>query len=112
MTDADMEGVAGFTPGPWRADVEHHGGFNIYCRRDKGTGGFRVVAHRRSMSHDRAESKANAHLIAAAPTMYEALHAAVYAMEMTGDHRTKWAIDQARAALSKANPTPTGAHDE
>lgn len=91
---------AKFTKGPWVAK--------------KGTGWFvsrpnarmaHVVGMRPELSFvgaendDEAEARANAHLIAAAPELYEALQACLDHGSMTGHD---FVIEQAHAALAKA----------
>ncbi|MFV8913136.1 hypothetical protein ABQ297_22020 [Enterobacter hormaechei] len=79
------------TPGPWTGkDVG-------ICRQDRAGLQLGFI-----MTHDEnrvAECAANAHLIAAAPDLLEALQDALHAYDKHGEH-SEW--DFARAAISKA----------
>lgn len=87
-----------FTPGPWfsvtrLSGSENHHGFKI-CGND----GW-ALAEVMPVDEDGIEGKANAHLIAAAPELYEALETCLLYGAMTGDD---WAIFKAETALAKA----------
>ena len=86
---------AGFTKGPW--PVERTGDGKRYVVGNKLVEGYYEVAEVYSDDCDPDEAKANAHLIAAAPDMYEALEECV---AFTGAHGGPFA--KARAALAKA----------
>lgn len=81
-----------FTPGPWyAAQPEECGGWWIVATDpegcdciDSGDGGF---------------EREDAHLIAAAPELYEALETCLLYGAMTGD---EWVTAKAEAALAKA----------
>lgn len=76
-----------YTPGPWRVE-------RPYIR-----GAGRVIASLES-GRDKAEDAANAHLIAAAPELYEAL---VNLMDfLFHGKKDRQMILRARAALAKA----------
>ena len=89
-----------FTPGPWRAnshrEVKVANGNSMICR-----------AHLHEPRRGEAECKANAHLIAASPDMYEALKGLTTAfqarIDSTGGTNTELReLAAAREALSKA----------
>lgn len=91
-----------FTPGPWLLDVgfDGSGDFNQYWQVHDGSDA--VVC---STSFCMAGNKeGNAHLIAAAPDLYEALKSCLNFMENTESELgfSLESADQARAALAKA----------
>ena len=99
---ADVESVAGFTRGPWRAFGIRCG--NMLVRADNSGEDIAEVWI------DEPHQRADAHLIAAAPTMYEALRVFVDLQDrghfalLTTD--VEDALDAARAALATATPSP------
>ena len=106
-SDEKPEAAVGeqFTPGPWVAEHDGHGGMSV----EGADGQIGFVSNRRAQ-------KANAHLIAAAPLMYEALAALTKAIHLrqaavcgNDDKFTEFAVaafwsaqDDALAALRKA----------
>ena len=113
MTSPILSGAEGgaWTPGPWEAEtLADRSPPNVRPWVGR-LGESRYAAL--SCGDTQAEAIANAHLIAAAPELYEALTLALRAMEGTDDalHRAGFmkgvanpAIETARAALSKAKP--------
>jgi len=94
-----------FTPGPWEVDVC---GSNIYIRQE-GKAAF-PIAYGGRMHHEK-EAEKNAHLIASAPEMYEALQWCIYELERhNGNFDSQMdetmdfdkEIEKVRKALSKA----------
>ena len=94
--------TAKHTPGPWKVDEsEHHavGGERIYkVITDRPMGG--LVAGVSAWWVDTESARHNAHLIAAAPAMYEALGNLLKMVE-DGDYTTI-ELNEARAALAQA----------
>ena len=96
MTQAKGAAPETFTPGPWEtsrdAVPEGYTQVTIYAEAD----GERVATAFRT--------EANARLIAAAPTLYEALREALEALDDPDTTRQEQydAADSARAALAKA----------
>ena len=99
------------TPGPWKVDEsEHHavGGERIYkVITDRPMGG--LVADVSAWWVDTESARHNAHLIAAAPAMYEALQAMVIAnhgMPINPmdekDEICRQALEKAQKALAQA----------
>lgn len=89
--------TANFTPGPWAID-----GLSLVHVADASRGGQRVTVA--DVRHNR---EANAHLIAAAPELYEALGAFVSAANLSvfdkgADAALANAFDLAERALAKA----------
>lgn len=80
-----MNSKSNFTPGPWKRE-----GRSIYALNDKGTNRFFCHVHPGHIpGFDPEETQeANAHLIAAAPRMYDALKAIA---DMHVDENTKHA---------------------
>ena len=96
-----------WTPGPWEVKPVELG---VPYLRVRGTRlGMRHKVANVLATHDHpairereiAETEANAHLIAAAPDLYEALETTVAALASSGSMHQK-ALDAAEAALSKA----------
>lgn len=90
-----------FTPGPWfsvakLSGSENHRGFKI-CGDD----GW-ALADIQPVDEDGIEGRANAHLIAAAPELYEALLRLVYSPYREGTPSHKKLEDDGKAALAKA----------
>lgn len=97
---------AGFTPGPWFPVAYGDGRDTVICRDKAGNQriAFMAIPGSRDDNARRkawAEIKANARLIAAAPSLYEALEGMIEAYERTG-WRGGEAIKAAREALSLA----------
>ena len=87
-----------WTPGPWRIDPC----WDVLGNTDDGNGLVCAVTHD-AVPVD--EARANARLIAAAPSMYEALRRLVIEAELDGmDKRPGWDawVSQGRAALRLA----------
>lgn len=89
-----------FTPGPWEYEGINGKVVSVI------NGIHAVVAHNGTFRHSAKESAANAHLIAAAPELYEALENIIRAIKM----RTSIGNDliheliEGENALKKANP--------
>ncbi|MHA7813293.1 MAG: hypothetical protein ACX94C_07885 [Phycisphaerales bacterium] len=112
---------AEFTPGPWIVDhyaesVPRDGGLPcaIYAEDDNLIAGFDGTHHHVLKSEHAKQSHANAHLISAAPDLYEAMEGGrdthlgelLGMIEDSGDEKM-WAVcrlwmDQRDTALSKA----------
>jgi len=100
-----------FTPGPWKAirDPLHYGSLStVYAgsTEEKAGIGAQMLVQVGGWSNP-TEQEANAHLIAAAPELYEALEEIIQDVQQTstGDITGTgcWeALDKARAALAKA----------
>lgn len=99
-----------FTPGPWHVGKKDHpvGYFPVYAR----TGVTKISRIAKTDSHEvgfgisEAEQRANAHLIAAAPDLYEALNR-IYNKLLISDrdgesHISEKDGEMARTALAKA----------
>jgi hypothetical protein len=115
--------MSGFTPGPWavRAGANRSGRYEIEAGAQilcPGTGGARSYSDVVAATHwsGTPEWEANAHLIAAAPEMYEALKHLHKWFEITGSSiNARWGrippedskiiVDAMRAALAKAEGT-------
>lgn len=105
--------MSGSTPGPWTVGSTWDNGGGVPGTdvmasagwANSGTQGRRVVAF---VGHwkDRPDPLADAHLIAALPNLYAALHAMV-AQHDGGGLVTEAHWKAARAALAAARPTPT-----
>lgn len=97
-----------FTPGPWRIERSNDGEDWTRGAWDlvAGKGQDRVVlASRAPWSKRAVESEANAHLVAAAPDMFEALArlvAAIYETTPSFTPRLEQALDLAVDAAAKA----------
>ena len=99
--------TAKHTPGPWKVDEsEHHavGGERIYkVITDRPMGG--LVAGVSAWWVDTESARHNAHLIAAAPAMYEALQGALKNIDRLNDkrsaYRAQW-IKAVQVALAQA----------
>lgn len=102
-----MSDIAKFTPGPWAYRPELHddwgvvraGRFWICQAKDPNVCSDEQLAQHRAAKTDPWE--ANAHLIAAAPELYEVLALCVAELEAT-DPFSKELVSKATAALSKA----------
>lgn len=93
-------GVPKFTPGPWEVgELDRGFGRGSLCVQDQH--GF--IA-KMPGDHLWSESLANAHLIAAAPDLYEALRGCMAACELQGADSAEFfdARNSAYAALAKA----------
>ena len=94
------------TPGPWSVDSDRaHNNLVVTCD-DTGN----AVAEVLSEQGDDPEAKANARLIAAAPTMFDLLTAADRLEELTGENLAVYArtfAALARAAIRKATGNPS-----
>lgn len=122
--DAALTGPK-FTPGPWEIGpwVDSLGGnvyrvivaagrkvsaVTVYGRKLDGTTGGRLLkhgGHTKTVSVDECDN--NAHLVAAAPDLYEALHALMenpdYMVSVGGNpNMVDRMLERARAALAKA----------
>ena len=91
-----------WTPGPWKFQVRFADQFGcqIDIRRSKGKIVFTFVSHLQPSS-----ARSTAHLIAAAPDLYEALQRIVKWMDAQGYnalYQDDTALKDARAALAKA----------
>lgn len=94
-----MTQPAKHTPGPWTARKAPER--NAYAWDVEGAQGTVPTIARMALVDRVSEVEANAHLIAAAPAMYEAL---TIALQIMIDKRVPYQheIDQARAALAQA----------
>lgn len=88
------------TPGPWTIGDENNQHVEI-CIGDAVANLDRQDRYGLHMVFSREEMLANAHLIAAAPDLLEALDAALEAECRLMDYRPEWE-DHARAAIAKA----------
>lgn len=90
-----------FTPGPWHWDSEAFGSGLDWCliQGPGGDPGGSILEGGFVLADD-AENLANAHLIAAAPELYEALHNLVEAVRF--DVNKVRRLDQAETILAKA----------
>ena len=110
---------APWTPGPWLTQWEHDGDESIWSR----DGGMHLIATCHAEDDDRAiPVKANAHLIAAAPELYEALKTARDELALISMHKNLMcpaaphvlagmadrSLAHIDAALSKARPSNGG----
>ena len=93
-----------FTPGPWRV-CNGYGRVWIdapdtkYSERDREY--TRIILGGDDYEDCKEVRSADAHLIAAAPELYDALNAMLTHMGMDEDEFTKVTFDQARAAIAK-----------
>ena len=92
-----------FTPGPWRvkADPYHFMTLSTVVAGEIGKEGFNRMVVQVGGWNEWKEQEANAHLIAAAPELYEALK---YVLKCWDDDRgllINDSMDKARAALKK-----------
>ena len=89
-----------YTKGEWEAILWDSGkGFNIFS--DEGL--IATVPLERGLKHTMHEVKANAHLIASAPALYEALKAVLSTVVCNGDCTISYAIDgTVRKQMEKA----------
>lgn len=98
------QGKGGWTPGPWFA-VQHTNGWTIQDRE----GGCGEMLAQNYSSHDKTVG-ANARLIAAAPTLLEALEECILALDVSrsgGEYPDFVAWEaKARAAISLARGEP------
>ena len=94
---------AKFTPGPWA--VDNRASFCVNAERDGAAGGVcstgGYYASWRDGEELMLENQANAHLIAAAPELYEALERMVADYDI-GEMTETPILDVANAALAKA----------
>ena len=93
-----------YTPGPWTVDESHIDGAINAGKRHVALANF-YNCHDEEVRVTRDQQKANAHLIAAAPEMLEALKKAVDALELADDSGTpglRKIIAEADAAIRKA----------
>ena len=90
-----------FTPGPWK--LADDGSPFIYRLNGEGINRMAATVHHCWMRTpvDPREVMANAHLMCAAPELYEALEATVAALASSGSMHQK-ALDAAEAALAKS----------
>jgi hypothetical protein len=93
-----------FTPGPWETAAKPERWGLDYCvpiYADHAPSGDRMpaVAHGSQTKEGKALMRANARLIAAAPTLYDALAAALPWLEQRGNDEV---VAMARAALARA----------
>lgn len=99
MTETETK----FTPGPWRL---HNGTVHASRPRERYHVQYNRIASVSLARKDSSEFFANAHLIAAAPDMYEALeslHAEIGKLPADlGNHALVGSVFEAAAALSKA----------
>lgn len=86
-----------FTPGPWSIGTPPPNG-----EQTIGTVVGLMVAVATTGVGMAEETKANAHLIASAPELYEALHRLVYSPYREGTPSHKKLEDDGKAALAKA----------
>jgi hypothetical protein len=106
---------AGFTEGPWEEIPQHGAGPMIARRFDTGNQmnptGLRLICHVMQRRDSLLTDEANAHLIAAAPDLYEALAGYVAFLRPTLENATEagyanephWALmNAAETALAKA----------
>ena len=92
-----------FTPGPWLVDevLDHRGNpcaYSVWPSHERQCQRNRIASTPDGVT---AEAKANAHLIAAAPEMYEAAETALECLENNGFARA-YVEDLLRNALRKA----------
>lgn len=98
-----------FTPGPWHKDERS----DIYVRDSEGDYIAETYAPMPKRKRAKGENEANAHLIAAAPELYEALEKAAEVFRAYQSHheanrhtdkaeRNKFYAEQIEAALTKA----------
>ena len=96
---------AKFTPGPWAQVPQSNGSVMIARRYETGKQlnphGLRLVCNVLVRGSSMSEDDANAHLIAAAPEMYEAVETALECLENKGFARA-YVEDLLRNALRKA----------
>lgn len=98
---------AGFTPGPWSIDPRHGGDKEIIVRQD-GDSWHRLQAAVDCDDCDLKMAIANAHLIAAAPELYDALEVICGGSEDVSNtaiivgYEATTVLEQARAALARA----------
>lgn len=94
-----MHNTAKHTPGPWKAVPDRSR--NLYTWYVEGAKGVVPAIARLSLIDACEEIEANAHLIAAAPAMYEALQATMaYFMRSNQSHAPE--VRVIRAALAEA----------
>lgn len=93
-----------FTKGPWEISRDSH--LSIYIKVDQNkpnrTPGY--LAEIRRFTSDVSQITANAHLIAAAPELFEALAEIMSRVSNDQDAKSWWTAEQemCRAALAKA----------
>lgn len=100
-----------YTPGPWIVfepdksldaaypgiDAEAHS-IVVYGQKDADDGGVQGAT--------REQARANAHLIAAAPDLYDACASVWLMLADTGDNELRLIADECRAAIEKATGAP------
>jgi hypothetical protein len=95
---------AGFTPGPWAAELGRNGSFSIEAERGGIANGLLVLASRNEHPLMADQMHANARLIAAAPELLEALKSLVHSLDESDlihdDQRQ--AFNASKAAIAKA----------
>lgn len=107
-----MSNETRWTPGPW--EYQQWGSRIL----DSGKGSSQVLVAIIATNTRKDEGRHNAHLIAAAPTLFKALADLVYQVDRP--HAPEWlSLDDAFAALAKArgeqphlNTAPPGAEEE
>jgi hypothetical protein len=96
----------GWTPGPWlgviHGDSEMGDTFHLGPQGDEYAGVAFTILEGALVQADDAENEANAHLIAAAPCLYEALEAVDRMFSAPGRINKNAVRDKVRAALSRA----------
>ena len=96
--------IGKYTPGPWAIDESHINGSINAGKRHVALANF-YNCHDEEVRVTRDQQKANAHLIAAAPEMLEALKGALAALERADDYGVPGLgriIDAADSAIRKA----------
>lgn len=96
-----------FTPGPWVIDTDTRPAevctvMHVPDSESKDQGFVYVRGAVGYWGADEKENMANAHLIAAAPDMYEALQQAITSMQDSGYQNSHVVIRAGKAALAKA----------
>lgn len=98
---------AAHTPGPWRVFLTRDGR-HVIGVGDKNAGGITdqgdVATNDQGVWRSGPEKIANAHLIAAAPELLDALSKAVKWLAISDDPRCEKDLNAAEAALAKALP--------
>jgi len=92
--------VSGFTPGPWKQATRGPNGCPII---GDGKGLMVAMITHSANEHDQSvEAEANAHLIAAAPDLLEALESISFRWDTKNLYKIGEAIEASRAAIAKA----------
>ena len=115
--------MSDFTKGPWKVEeIDDNGGsFMVNCGTPRKSGGADSngnnwigtvwtpktgkkysAGHRKRTLYDYREAEANAHLISAAPDMYEACKDALDLLQSCGDEHTRIA-ERLKQAINKAD---------